>query len=78
MNLLSQREFGYQATVWQFETISFPISLQLGGVSCCSAVSLPSFDLQHHLQSSLFSTKNHSRVQKGTWCLLKNFVLETL
>lgn len=56
-------------TVCQFETISFPISLQLGGVSCCFAASLPSFDLQHHLQHSLLSHQKSQPMHRGTWCV---------
>lgn len=60
--LLSLWGFGYQATVCGFETISFPISLQLGDASCCVEVSLPSFDLQQQLYKALcLATNSTSR-----------------
>ena len=69
MNLLSRWDFSYLATVCQFETISFPISLQLGGVSCCFVVSLPSFDLQHRLQGSLLQYQKSQPMHRDTWCV---------
>lgn len=69
MNLLSRWDFSYLATVCQFETISFPISLQLGGVSCCFVVSLPSVDLQHHLRCSLLQYQKSQPMHRDTWCV---------